>query len=341
MKEVNPAKIRRYYSIRGLSVCLIHVFLTICANAAELNECTDIENSQQRLDCFDRISREKPENKAKPAAVKDVDQKYAETSLLDLKNRWKIFAERETFKLTPHNANYFLPVAYTGSPNTEPWQAIDPGFSLNKNEVKFQLSGKIKISNNLINDNADLWFGYTQKVFWQLYNADSSPFRETNYKPEVWLSFITNYTFLGLTGRFIDIGIVHESNGRSRPLSRSWNRLYLLFGLEHEDFGLTFQPWYRFKEDAKNDDNPDIEDFIGRAEFTAYYHFKNQILLGVFRTNFKPDTSGGSIELNWAFPIYKGVRGVVQYFNGYGESLLDYNVKMERIGLGVVLTEWI
>lgn len=340
MKGLSLIKVWRYSSIRNLSVFMISVFLNISVNAGELKECADIEDNQLRLDCFDRISKEQLEKKQ--ATEKEIHKQREETHLLTPASRWQFFAERETFKLTPHNANYLLPIAYTDTPNNEPWQAIDPDSTLENNEVKFQLSGKLKIADNMIGDNVDLWAGYTQKVFWQLYNVEeSSPFRETNYKPEVWVSFATNFNLLGLTNRFIDFGYVHESNGRSEPLSRSWDRLYFLFGLERGDFGLSFQPWYRFPEDPESDDNPDIVDFVGKAEFTAYYRIKNHILLGLFRTNFDPDTSGGSIELNWAFPIYKGFRGLVQYYNGYGESLIDYNVKIERIGLGIVITEWI
>jgi len=352
-KGVTTIKIRRHYSAHSLAMCLICIFLALRVNAVELNECAGIEDDQQRLNCFDRVSKEKlknkpeatpettPEKSPETAYQMDIDR-GDESFLLDPASRWQFFADRETFKLTPHNANYLLPIAYTDSPNNGPWQALDPDSSLENNEVIFQLSGKLKIANNMVGNNADLWIGYTQKSFWQLYDTDSSsPFRETDYMPEIWVSFTTKFDFLGLTNRFIDFGYVHESNGRSEPLSRSWNRLYLLFGLEHKEFGITFQPWYRIQEDAESDDNPDIEDFVGNAEFTTYYRIKNQILYGVFRTNFDPDTSGGSIELNWAFPIYKGFRGLVQYYNGYGESLLDYNVRIQRLGIGFVITEWI
>jgi len=336
VKKLSKNKLLPTCSKQILSACFIYVSLTIFVNAVELNKCTEIADDIQRLECFDRENKEQLEKKS--STDKESEKPHEEVQLLKPASRWQFFTERETFKITPHNANYLIPISYTDSPNNE----ANPDSSQENTEVKFQLSGKLKIADNMIGNNADLWAGYTQKVFWQLYDIDeSSPFRETNYKPEFWVSFETNFNLLGLTNRFIDFGYVHESNGRSEPLSRSWDRLYLQFGLERGDFGLTFQPWYRFPEDPESDDNPDIVDFVGRAEFTAYYRIKNQILLAVYRTNFDLDTSGGSIELNWAFPIYKGLRGLVQYHNGYGESLIDYNVKIQRIGLGIVLTEWI
>lgn len=78
-----------------------------------------------------------------------------------------------------------------------------------------------------LGDNSLLGASYTQKSWWQLSNSkESAPFRETNYEPQLFLGFATDYQFAGWTLRDIEMGYNHDSNGRSDPTSRSWNRLY-------------------------------------------------------------------------------------------------------------------
>jgi outer membrane phospholipase A len=189
----------------------------------------------------------------------------------------------------------------------------------------------------------DIWVAYTQLAFWQLYNsAFSSPFRDTNYEPEVLVNLRTDYKILGFDGRFLNIGYNHQSNGRSRPLSRSWNRIVANVGFEKDNFNLLLKTWYRLPEEDCNDDNPDITRYMGYGELWGTLYWKKQRFAVMLRNNLRSENLG-AVQLDWSFPlplISDKFSIYVQYFNGYGESLLDYNTSVNRISAGFMLVDW-
>ena len=262
--------------------------------------------------------------------------------------------EDNPFVLTPHRQNYVLPFTYMADPNQAPYQNnVYPGHSepIKNAEVKLQLSIKVPLSySKIFTENDAIYFGFTLKSFWQLYNKDiSAPFRETNYRPELY--YEATFPSHTLGGTIItQFGFEHESNGRSQILSRSWNRIYASVGFLKENWGVSIRPWYRIPEDekvddgdpttppvAKGDDNPDISDFMGHYELHGVYRYKRVEFSGMSRYNFKK--GNGALEVGMSFPLWGRLKGYVQYFNGYGESLIDYNYRMERIGLGFLLTD--
>lgn len=268
-------------------------------------------------------------------------------SLLD--RRWELSeaAKLGTFHIRAYKPIYVLPVFYATSDNNEPTSPNPDNRATtsqdNKHvEGKFQLSLKTKAMEGVFGDYGDLWLGYTQSSHWQLYNEDNSrPFRETNYEPEASLIFRTNYNLFGLNGRLLGISLNHQSNGRSLPLSRSWNRAILNIGFERDNFALMLRPWYRFKEAANDNDNKDIENYVGRGDLQAFYKYKeHEFSLMLRHTLNGGDNSRGAVQLDWAFPISHALRGYVQVFDGYGESLIDYNHRATYIGLGVSLLNW-
>jgi phospholipase A1 len=274
--------------------------------------------------------------KAKDAKGKDGKRSYF-TELWHLDEEARAGRPWVTF----HRTNSALIFSYNTSPNQEPWQSLDPPKSLVKPEVTFQLSFKAKLWQDVLGRPIDLWFGYTQRSFWQLYNfEDSSPFRETNYEPEVLFNFRTRFSLFGLKGRFIKAGLNHQSNGQSEPLSRSWNRLVANVGLERGNLSLLFKGWYRLPEDPEVDDNPGMYDYMGYGEIWAYLFLKKHRLAIMVRDNLDFHENRGAIQLEWSFPLFAQVGGYVQYFLGYGESLLDYDHKINRIGVGVILLDW-
>lgn len=256
---------------------------------------------------------------------------------------WELDRESRlrTSPITPHRGNYILPFTYNATPNDEPFRASEPGRNLTKPEVAFQISFKVKVWEDVLERKMDLWVGYTQRSFWQFYDfEDSSPFRETNYEPELLLNVRTSYDLLGLRGRFVSLGFNHQSNGRAEPLSRSWNRAVANFGFERGDVVLVVHAWYRIPEAEADDDNPDIDRFLGYGQITLY-RFRGGHRFGLLlRDNLRVDGNRGALQLDWSFPLVERVSGYLQYFVGYGESLLDYNASSHRAGAGFVLKEW-
>lgn len=268
-------------------------------------------------------------------------------SLLD--RRWELAKDSKLgpFQLRAYKPVYLFPAFWTSKKNETPRSpnpnntVTDPE-PLDQLEAKFQISFKTKLAENLFGDNGDLWGGYTQSSRWQVYNSETSrPFRETDYEPEVMLVFRNNYSLGGWKGRMTGIQLTHQSNGRSDPFSRSWNRAILNFGLDRENWALSIRPWYRIPENAKDDNNADIEDYVGRMDATLVYNKNGHEVALMARHSLRGgNRSHGAVQFDWGFPINNLLRGHLQIFDGYGESLIDYNHRATYIGLGISLLEW-
>ena len=248
--------------------------------------------------------------------------------------------ELNPFVLTPHKPTYFLPFSYNFDPNDEPVRSRFKGENIDNTEVKFQVSLKFPIWKGLYKDYGDLYIAYTNLSFWQAYNSDaSSPFRETNHEPEIFFSFKNDWKIFGISNNVINLGLVHQSNGQSGSLSRSWNRVYANIVFQKDNFAVSLKPWLRISEDDEDDDNPDIEKYLGYGELRVGYKWGEHTFSSMFRNNFRSDNKG-ALELGWSFPMVNRIRGYVQYFYGYGESLIDYNESTNRLSIGIALTDW-
>jgi phospholipase A1 len=227
-------------------------------------------------------------------------------------------------RLSFHKPMYLMPLTYSQD------------FPGDDTEVVFQVSLKQQLFKRM------LYFGYTQKSFWQLYDGrDSRPFRETNFNPELFLRFKA----LGGTRWGVDGGADHESNGKPLPDSRSWNRLWLAGYNETGNHLVHFKVWYRLPEqaretpdDPKGDDNPDIEDYLGYGELTLQRRFFASRHQGSLMLRINPMTGYGAASLTWSAPLGDYAYWMLHAFHGYGESLADYDREITRLGIGVALS---
>jgi phospholipase A1 len=303
--------------LQGLATCLLATLLA-CTSALAAEESSADKTGTQTT---------APESAETPDALA---QRGAEERA----------ARANRFAITPYKPNYLLPVSYNNNPNQQ-YQALDEW------EIKFQLSFRLEILPDLFG--GQLHFAYTQQSYWQAYNSDlSRPFRETNYEPEVtWGYWLPRSPDGGLRYRGTLLGISHQSNGQSEPLSRSWNRLYANFVFDYREFYFSIRPWYRIPEgekssidDPSGDNNPDILDYMGHGEFLAVWARGEQRVGLMLRNNFDSENRG-AVQLDWSFPIQAKVLGYVQWYYGYGESLIDYNHRVNRLGVGVMLNNWL
>jgi phospholipase A1 len=254
-------------------------------------------------------------------------------------------AAANPFTIVPHRPNYAILAAYNFvAPNRAPFEQQNPGENndLDRWEAKFQISLKVPLVYDIFKDNGHLYFGYTNRSFWQVYDKDRSrPFRETDHEPEVWLSFENDWEALGWRNALVDVGFSHQSNGQSGALSRSWNRLYARLVFESENAVFAIKPWWRIPENAGRDDNPDIEDYLGNFEFQGAYRRGQSTYSLMLRNNLDFENNKGAIQVDWSFPLHRRLRGYLQWFNGYGESLIDYDARVNSIGVGVRITDWL
>lgn len=267
-----------------------------------------------------------------------------------LASKWQLdstsLSKEVGFKLLPYKPIYVLFANYTTHVNKSPSsgnskQVSEFSIPYNPVEMKFQLSFKTKVLHNIFGEKigGDVWAAYTQSSRWQLYNNTlSRPFRETNYQPEAFLLFGTRYSIGNFKGVFAGLGVNHQSNGRSDPYSRSWNRVIFQFGWEVEKLQIILKPWIRISEEESKDDNRDIEDYMGRAELRLNYSLGKHAVEAATRHSLKGGSeSHASVRFDYSYLFIKNLKFHAQLFTGYGESMIDYNHNQTVFGLGLSL----
>lgn len=351
-------------------------------NSTSISEPSDFQlclglPDQERLDCYDRIASaipptgiQNPEQSAWDHFVEThtysaqtasdlvenitVDERQAPPSYLE--NMWSLRSdvERPLFALRPYASSYFLFAQYADHVNRQP-TSPSPGRQYSdytdykQTEAKFQLSFKSKLGHDFFIENDSLWFGYTQVSQWQIWSPHiSRPFRATSYKPEFIYVMPVQLDIPNTqwTWRMATLGLIHESNGQSKPLSRSWNRVYVGLGFDHPNFSLYMRAWSRFSEGTMEDDNPRITTYMGRADLQLTWEPGGGNTIGMRIASNLKDANHGSIQLDYYFPISRfwgmgdHLRGYIQAFHGYGETITDYNFRRTTFGIGLALREW-
>ena len=259
-------------------------------------------------------------------------------------------SQNNPFTILPHKPNYLLPLSFSTKLDYKELKPEEDSMfsSPSQFETKFQFSVKAPLAEDIFNTTGDIYVAYTNTSWWQAYSTYySSPFRETNHEPEVFFSMPLEQNLLGITLRGLSVGASHQSNGRAGLFSRSWNRLYANFIFQKNNFFFALKPWWRIPESRKTDpgdheadDNPDIARYMGYGELILGSQIDVSTIEIRLRNNLRKENKG-AIQIGWSFPINNRFKAYIQFFNGYGESLLDYNKNVTRLSLGVMLTDWL
>ena len=222
-------------------------------------------------------------------------------------------------------------------------------------ENRIQLSVRTKVAQGLLTQGHptlkdSVWFGYSQQSYWQLFTPEiSRPFRTTDHEPEMMYVYPTTAQLpFGWKWRYSGIGLVHQSNGQSKPLSRSWNRAYLMTGMElGNSWSVNARIWKRIPEGSGSDDNPGISDYVGRGELSALWNINKDNTVGATLRHSLSSSERGSVRLEWLQTLGTGLFGNksnlrlhTQLFSGYGDSMIDYNRKRTVFSVGLSLVDF-
>lgn len=341
--------------------------------APTLERCAAIEVAADRLICYDRLAGRAPA-RVEPVAPAAPAGGSSATALTAAQPRlrgafpadtrapgdpgfqskyWELEPgdKRGIFNFVGYQANYVLPIHVTTRINRAPQSPTqDPVMqpAYRRDEAKFQLSLRAKLVQNFGFPGADLWAAFTQQAMWQIYNGtDSKPFRNTDYQPELIyvVPTVKHLRKLPLEWEWwhTQVGLVHQSNGQSDPLSRSWNRVFVGGGFERGSWSLSARINKRLNEPLATDNNPDLVPYRGRGEFQLGWASDLHTVSLQYRSTLK-DMKYGSLHLEWTYPVFddepNGLRWFVQAFSGYGETLTDYNYRQSSIGAGLTFLQF-
>ncbi|MCD6039640.1 MAG: phospholipase [Gammaproteobacteria bacterium] len=243
------------------------------------------------------------------------------------------------FSLGVYRPNYVLPYYVTFSPDNAIYQNNTPhNESLKKSEFKYQLSLQVPVWKTIFHSRSSLFLAYTQVSYWQVYNR-SKFFRETDYEPEVFWQMPLSW---GLTKDWkltlINIGATHQSNGFGNELERSWNRAYVEAVASSENCMISLKPWYVL---STYPNNRDIAQYLGYGRIIVAYKFHKQVISLEAHNIFEKRGRHKTAAFTYSFPLTPYIKGYVQAFSGYGQSLIEYNHRTNSVGIGVAFNDWV
>lgn len=206
-------------------------------------------------------------------------------------------------------------------------------------DVKFQISLSIRLSNAVLPWQTYLYLFYTQKTFWNVFQ-NSMPMRDMNFNPGIgWTKpFFSKGRYVGKMTLIVE----HESNGRDGDESRSWNRIALAGSVIVSDALMVHAKYWIPIIDSGN--NADILHYAGLFQWGFNLTSNNKRWQGgITLTKRKGNFFNWNTvaEVSWKVSPKANVNLFAQYYNGYGENLLDYNQFHSRLRVGLVFKPYL
>lgn len=201
-------------------------------------------------------------------------------------------------------------------------------------DAAIQISFRQRLTRSVLPFKLFAYLTYTQKSFWDIF-LDSSPFRDTNYNPGIGLGRYLVYKNQ-LAGA-ASIQLKHESNGRDEEESRSWN--YLDFSAKYyfnPRLNVTGEFWIPFSKGTENNDLNDYKG-LGQLSFNYISHEQKWWLSAELNQRKKFGNINTTLSLGYIISKDTNLYVFSRFYNGYAESLLNYNKYTMNIRVGICI----
>ncbi|MBD5190541.1 MAG: phospholipase A [Bacteroidales bacterium] len=207
--------------------------------------------------------------------------------------------------------------------------------SRTNSDVKFQISIAQRLTKATLPWHTYIYLFFSQKVMWNVFEP-SMPMRDLNFNPGIGWSkpFFIKNRYVGKLTLILE----HESNGRDSIQSRSWNKISLSGSVLVSDFLMVHSKFWIPIVDSGN--NRDILKYSGIWQSGFEVSLKDRkFILGATFVKRRGWNLNFNTILEFSWRIYKKSNQYLffQYYNGYGENLLDYNQFHSRLRAGIVI----
>ncbi len=213
--------------------------------------------------------------------------------------------------------------------------SIGPRPTRENTNVKFQLSIAQRLTKSTLWWNTHLYLFYTQRCIWNVLEK-SFPMRDLNFNPGIGLR-----KPLFASGRYIGnatLILEHESNGRDSTSSRSWNRVSVSSNIYLDpSIMIHGKVWIPFID---GENNRDLLRYVGiiQGGFSWMSPKREWIVSCILTKRWGLNLSfNTTIEVSFKPWKRDNQYFFAQYYNGYGECLLDYKTFRSQLRVGFVI----